>query len=212
VHTGEPPGSLASRSSRTISGKESAPARRNRSYPAATLPEAGADLRDEKPPKRDIVPPPPPAPMSWLFRPSGEDMERLSLQQLRRLIALLLLSFISGVSFASQRDVNSDSRSPAESNGASAVIRLLARPDKTELTDAYSNVSATGGEFGLPWMWWWHRINAGWGTVRPEVARLVVYDEKSRQCISIQGGERDSGFRRQSGGGRFRRGCPIDPQ
>jgi hypothetical protein len=117
-------------------------------------------------------------------------MERLSLQQLRRLIAVLLLSFISGVSFASQRDVNSDSRSPAESNGASAVIRLLARPDKTELTDAYSNVSATGGEFGLPWMWWWHRINAGWGTVRPEVARLVVYDEKSRQCISIQGGER----------------------
>lgn len=69
-------------------------------------------------------------------------------------------------------------------------MELLARPDKTELTDAFSNIAVTGGEFGLPWTWWWHRINAGWGTVRPEVARLVIFDEKSRQTMWVQGGER----------------------
>lgn len=69
-------------------------------------------------------------------------------------------------------------------------IEELKRPDKTELTDAFSNIAATGGEFGLPWMWWWHRINAGWGTVRPEVARLAVFDEESQQTMWLQGGER----------------------
>ncbi|HVU00040.1 MAG TPA: hypothetical protein VHE33_21250, partial [Acidobacteriaceae bacterium] len=77
----------------------------------------------------------------------------------------------------------------AQTNDTSPFDRL-SRPDKTELTDAFSNVAATGGEFGLPWMWWWHRINAGWGTVRPEVARLVVYDERSHQTMWLQGGER----------------------
>lgn len=69
-------------------------------------------------------------------------------------------------------------------------IDELRRPDKTELTDAFSNIAVTGSEFGLPWMWWWHRINAGWGTVRPEVARLVIFDEKSRQTMWLQGGDR----------------------
>lgn len=72
----------------------------------------------------------------------------------------------------------------------SPIIEQLVRPDKTELTDAFSNIAATGGEFGLPWMWWWHRINAGWGTVRPEVARLVIFDEQTGQALGIQGGKR----------------------
>lgn len=72
----------------------------------------------------------------------------------------------------------------------SSAIDLLRSPNKTELTDAYSNVSATGGEFGIPWMWWWHRINAGWGTVRPQVARLIVFDESTHQVLALQGGTR----------------------
>jgi GH15 family glucan-1,4-alpha-glucosidase len=69
-------------------------------------------------------------------------------------------------------------------------IDQLSRPDKTELTDKDSNVAATGGEFGIPWMWWWHRINAGWGTVRPRVAQLAVYDELTYQTMTLQGGAR----------------------
>jgi glycogen debranching enzyme len=71
-----------------------------------------------------------------------------------------------------------------------SAVDELVRPDKTELTDAFSNVATTGSEFGLPWMWWWHRINAGWGTVRPEVARLVVFDERLGQAVWLQGGAR----------------------
>jgi glycogen debranching enzyme len=78
----------------------------------------------------------------------------------------------------------------AAKNPKNLIIEQLARPDKTELTDAFSNISATGAEFGLPWVWWWHRINAGWGTVRPEVAKLVVFDEQSGQALGIQGGKR----------------------
>ena len=78
----------------------------------------------------------------------------------------------------------------AQADRLGSAIDLLSRPDKTELTDANSNVAATGGEFGIPWMWWWHRINAGWGTVRPEVARLVFYDETTHQVITVQGGNR----------------------
>lgn len=78
----------------------------------------------------------------------------------------------------------------AQADRQSPSINLLTRPDKTELTDEYSNIATTGGEFGLPWMWWWHRINAGWGTVRPEVARLVLFDEDSRQTMWLQGGDR----------------------
>lgn len=78
----------------------------------------------------------------------------------------------------------------AQATPHKSPIDKLTRPDKTELTDAFSNVAVTGGDFGLPWMWWWHRINAGWGTVRPEVARLVVYDERSHQLMWVQGGER----------------------
>jgi len=98
-------------------------------------------------------------------------------KSLRRNIELIVLLF-SGLTTWAQT-------APLASS-----IDALKRPDKTELTDAYSNIAATGGEFGLPWMWWWHRINAGWGTVRPEVARLVVYDEQSRQTFWVQGGER----------------------
>jgi glycogen debranching enzyme len=78
----------------------------------------------------------------------------------------------------------------AQHSGDSSVVSLLARPDKTELTDQYSNVAATGGDFGIPWMWWWHRINAGWGTVRPHVAQMVVYDETTHQVVTLQGGNR----------------------
>jgi hypothetical protein len=78
----------------------------------------------------------------------------------------------------------------AQTVPVASSIDNLRRPDKTELTDAFSDIASTGGEFGLPWMWWWHRINAGWGTVRPEVARLVIFDEKRQQAIWLQGGER----------------------
>ena len=87
----------------------------------------------------------------------------------------------------------STSTAPAampQASGQPTPMDHLKRPDKTELTDAFSNIATTGGEFGLPWMWWWHRINAGWGTVRPEVAKLVVFDQKSGQAVSVQGGER----------------------
>src|ERR1700744_4426500 len=67
----------------------------------------------------------------------------------------------------------------AQSGSKDSTVSVLTRPDKTELTDQYSNVSATGGDFGIPWMWWWHRINAGWGTVRPHVAQLVAHDEET---------------------------------
>ena len=78
----------------------------------------------------------------------------------------------------------------AQTKHVADPIAELKRPDKTDLTDAFSDVAVTGGEFGLPWIWWWHRINAGWGTVRPEVARLVVYDDRSHQTMWVQGGER----------------------
>lgn len=92
--------------------------------------------------------------------------------------ASILILFCSQICWGSDRNHNDK------------ILELLTRPDKTELTDAYSNIAATGGEFGLPWIWWWHRINAGWGTVRPEVARLVVFDEQTGQALSIQGGKR----------------------
>lgn len=78
----------------------------------------------------------------------------------------------------------------AQSQSQNPIINLLTSPDKTELTDEYSDVAATGGDFGIPWMWWWHRINAGWGTVRPHVAQLVVYDEATHQVMTVQGGNR----------------------
>lgn len=73
---------------------------------------------------------------------------------------------------------------------AQSPADLLSRPDKTELADEYGNVAATGGAFGIPWMWWWHRINAGWGSVRPRVAELTVFDEEDRSTLALAGGQR----------------------
>lgn len=73
---------------------------------------------------------------------------------------------------------------------AQSPRELLSRPDKVELADEYGVVATTGAEFGLSWMWWWHRISAGWGAVRPKVAQLVVYDPSNGAVISLQGGQR----------------------
>ena len=71
---------------------------------------------------------------------------------------------------------------------AQSPRELLIRPDKTELADGV--VAATGSEFGLSWMWWWHRISAGWGAVRPKVAQLVVNDLTDGSILWLQGGRR----------------------
>src|ERR1700722_269834 len=69
-------------------------------------------------------------------------------------------------------------------------VTVLQRSDKTELADPFSVVAAVGGEFGLPTLWWWHRINAGWGSVRREVAQLYVSDPAEGVVFSLQGGNR----------------------
>jgi len=69
-------------------------------------------------------------------------------------------------------------------------LTVLQRSDKTELADPFSVVAAVGGEFGLPTLWWWHRINAGWGSVRREVAQLYVSDPAEGVVFSLQGGQR----------------------
>lgn len=74
--------------------------------------------------------------------------------------------------------------------GAQTPLDLLSRPDKTELADGFGDVSATGSAFGLPWMWWWHRISAGWGSVRPKIAQLTVFDEQDGSTFALEGGQR----------------------
>ncbi len=63
------------------------------------------------------------------------------------------------------------------------------RWDKTELAAPFSVVSATGAEFGLPTLWWWHRISAGWGLVRREVAELYLSDPAKHELFTLQGGQ-----------------------
>jgi hypothetical protein len=69
-------------------------------------------------------------------------------------------------------------------------LDLLERPDKTELVDPFGVVAAVGGEFGLPTMWWWHRISAGWGSVRRKVAQLYISDPATGKLFTVEGGRR----------------------
>jgi len=64
----------------------------------------------------------------------------------------------------------------------------LTRSDKTDLATRGSVVSAVGSGFGIPGMWWWHRIGADWGSVRPQVAQLLLFDEDTGELVSAEGG------------------------
>ena len=78
----------------------------------------------------------------------------------------------------------------AASSVRSQGLNMLERPDKTELADPFGVVAAVGSEFGLPTMWWWHRISAGWGSVRRKVAQLYISDPATGELFTVEGGRR----------------------